>query len=118
MKGQFCQADQSFRHAKILGKIMNELLQRFCRFFVALGSLQQALLQSQLGTRFFVTAQFFQITVISEKTCVVTELEPAGGRVKNRNLRPRRPRTRDFVKYPRSSGKASRKLLAPRGDKT
>ena len=65
MKGQFRQADQRFRDPRILRKIMNELLQRSCRFFVAFCRLHQAFLQSQVGTRLFVATQFFQVTVIS-----------------------------------------------------
>src|SRR5262245_16455095 len=111
MKGKVRQANQSLRYARILGKIMNELLQRFSRLFVALGRLQQAFLQSQIGTRFFVATQFFQVSIISEKTCMVVELERAGRRVEKRNLRARRARTRNLFKIRRGSGKSAGEVL-------
>src|SRR4030095_4564151 len=106
MKGQFSEADQGFRNASILGKIMDELLQRFCRFFVAFCRLHQAFLQPQIGTRLFVANKFFQVAVIRQKTGVVTELEPASRRVEKRNLRPWRTRTRDLFKIRGSSAKS------------
>ena len=65
MKGEFRQANQGFRYAGALGKIMNELLQRSFSSLVAFGRLQQAFLQAQVGARLPVTACLFQFSVIS-----------------------------------------------------
>ena len=117
MKGQFSQGNPCFRHARILGKIADELLQRRLRFFVAFRGLHQTFLQSQIGTNLFVASLLLQLGVVNQETGVVAKLQPAAGGIEERSFCPGRIGMRDLFESRGRGIKPLRQIVRLRGQK-